>query len=63
MSPGAAVAGAALPRPTPPPPRLTCVAENTVRQIKSKLIQCKQLIHTLNYIRQPKIKPSVNMTG
>ncbi|WP_281431676.1 IS4 family transposase [Methylocystis sp. H62] len=39
VSPGDAVAGAALPRPTPPPPRLTCVAENTVRQIKSKLIQ------------------------
>src|SRR5208283_350394 len=39
VSPGAAVAGAALPRPVPPPPRLTCVEENTVRQIKSKLIQ------------------------
>ena len=35
VSPGAAVAGAALPRPVPPPPRLTCVEENTVRQIKS----------------------------
>ena len=33
------MAGAALPRPAPPPPRLTCVEENTVRQIKSKLIQ------------------------
>ena len=32
------MAGAALPRPVPPPPRLTCVEENTVRQIKSKLI-------------------------
>ena len=33
------MAGAALPRPVPPPPRLTCVKENTVRQIKSKLMQ------------------------
>src|SRR5271157_3355315 len=47
VSPGAAVAGAALPRPVPPPPRLTCVEENTVRQIKSKLIHMSEKLATL----------------
>jgi hypothetical protein len=33
------VAGAAQPRPAPPPPRLSSVFGNTVRQIKLKLPQ------------------------
>src|SRR5580698_3810468 len=37
VSPGAAVAGAAQPRPASPPPRLSSVFGNTVRQIKLKL--------------------------
>ena len=50
VSPGASVAGAAQPRPAPPPPRLPSVFGNTVRQIKLKLSQiqgCRILISSL----------------